>query len=71
MNDASAEPEKQVAEAKEEQESKEETKHQEIVSNIVQIFDLLSDFSSGAKQIHVKLGLGDVPNSWSANTWTR
>lgn len=70
MSDASAGPEKQIAEAKEEQEDKEEARTQLIDGHIVDIFNLLQEVTMGAKKWHVQLDVGNNPASWSTGTWT-
>jgi hypothetical protein len=69
VSDASSGPSKQVAEAKEEQESKEEARSQMIAGHIVDIFELLQEVTQGAKKLHVQLDIGNNPLSWSTGTW--
>jgi hypothetical protein len=69
VQDASAEPNKTVAEAKEEEEDKDEARAQALAGHIVDIYELLQDVVSGAKKFHVKLDVGNTPTSWSAGTW--
>lgn len=69
LADASEGPEKQIAEAKEEQEDKEETRHNAVVEQIVQIYDLLDEVTKGVKKWHVHLDVGNNPTSWSTGTW--
>lgn len=70
MTDASEGPENQIAEAKEEQEDKENARTELIVSHIVEIYDLLQDVTLGSKKWHVQLDIGNQPSSWSTGTWT-
>ena len=70
MTDASEGPENQIAEAKEEQEDKENARTELIVSHIVEIYDLLQDVTIGSKKWHVQLDIGNQPSSWSTGTWT-
>lgn len=70
LADASEGPEKQIAEAKEDQEDKEEARTNQIVGHIVDIYDLLQEVTLGSKKWHVKLDVGNVPSSWSTGTWT-
>jgi hypothetical protein len=69
LADASEGPEKQIAEAKEEQEDKEETRHNAVIMQIVQIYDLLDEVTKGVKKWHVHLDVGNNPTSWSTGTW--
>lgn len=69
LADASEGPEKQIAEAKEEQEDKEETRHNAIIEQIVNIYDLLDEVTKGVKKWHVHLDVGNNPTSWSTGTW--
>ena len=70
VSDASAGPESTVAEAKEEQESKEEARSQMIASHIVDIYELLQEVTQGAKKFHVQLDVGSNPLSWAGGTWS-
>lgn len=70
LADASEGPEKQIAEAKEEQEDKEETRHNAIIEQIVNIYDLLDEVTKGVKKWHVHLDVGNNPTAWSTGTWT-
>ena len=69
VQDASAGPEKQVAEAKEEQEDKEESRAQMMAGHIVDIYELLQDVVAGSKKFHVHLDVGNNPISWAGGTW--
>lgn len=69
VSDASSGPEKQVAEAKQEQEDKEEARSQMVAGHIVDIYELLQDVVAGAKKFHVQLDVGNNPISWAAGTW--
>lgn len=69
LADASEGPEKQIAEAKEEQDDKEETRHNAIIEQIVNIYDLLDEVTKGVKKWHVHLDVGNNPTSWSTGTW--
>lgn len=67
VDDASQEPEQQIAEAKEESE---DVKLAQVDEHVVAIYTLLQDVVLGTKQFHVKLALGDVPNAWlNSATW--
>ena len=70
IQDNSEEPEKQIAEAKEEQEDKENARTALIDGHIVDIYNLLTEVTVGAKKWHVKLEVGNNPTSWSPGTWT-
>jgi len=70
VSDASAGPESTVAEAKEEQESKEEARTQMIAGHIVDIYELLQEVTQGAKKFHVQLDVGTNPLSWAGGTWS-
>jgi hypothetical protein len=70
ISDASSGPESQVAEAKEEQENKEEARSQMIAGHIVDIYELLQEITQGAKKFHVQLDVGNNPLSWATGTWT-
>jgi hypothetical protein len=70
LADASEGPEKQIAEAKEEQEDKEETRHNAIIEQTVNIYDLLDEVTKGVKKWHVHLDVGNNPTAWSTGTWT-
>jgi hypothetical protein len=70
VSDASAGPESTVAEAKEEQESKEEARSQMIAGHIVDIYELLQEVTQGAKKFHVQLDVGTNPLSWAGGTWS-
>jgi hypothetical protein len=69
VQDASEEPEKQVAEAKEEQEDKEEARAQMTNENILLIYNLLNEVTQGSKKWYVHLDVGNMPTSWSPGTW--
>ena len=66
VSDAAAEPESQVAAAKEEMS---DIKLEQVDEHVLDIYNLLLDVASGAKSLSVKLRIGDVPNSWSAAVW--
>jgi hypothetical protein len=70
ISDASSGPDSQVAEAKEEQENKEEARSQMIAGHIVDIYELLQEITQGAKKFHVQLDVGNNPLSWATGTWT-
>lgn len=67
--DNSEDPEKQIAEAKEEQEDKEEARTQLIDGHILQIYELLVSVTEGSKKWHVQLDVGNTASSWSLGTW--
>lgn len=69
VSDASAEPNKTIAEAKEDEEDKEEARAQALAGHIVDIYELLQEVVSGTKKFHVKLDVGNTPTAWSAGTW--
>ena len=69
LADASEGPEKQIAEAKEEQEEKENARTALIAGHIIDIYNLLSDVTLGSKKLHVQLDVGNAPTSWSPGTW--
>jgi hypothetical protein len=69
MQDASEEPSNTVAEAKEEQDDKDEARTQAIISQITSIYDLLLDVTMGAKKFHVQLELGHAPLTWQSASW--
>lgn len=69
LQDASEGPEKQIAEAKEEQEDKEETRHVAVLNQILSIYDLLEEVTNGVRKWHVQLEVGNNPASWSTGTW--
>lgn len=68
--DNSEGPEKQIAEAKEEQEDKEDARTNLIAQHIVDIYELLQEVTIGSKKWHVQLEVGNNPASWSTGTWT-
>jgi hypothetical protein len=69
VSDAASPHEKQVAEAKEEQEDKEESRAQMMAGHIVDIYELLQEVTQGAKKFHVQLDVGTNPLSWAGGTW--
>jgi hypothetical protein len=69
IQDASEEPNKQIVEATEEKENKEENRHQQVVGNIVEIYKLLQDVCAGAQKFHVQLEVGNKPAAWSSGVW--
>ena len=69
MKDASEGPEKQVAEAKEDQEAKEDARTQAVVDQIVNIYDLLQEVVLGSKKLHVQLEIGNAPLNWQSASW--
>ena len=70
VSDASEEPESTVAEAKEDQESKEEARSLMIAGHIVDIYELLQEVTQGSKKFHVHLDVGSNPISWAGGTWS-
>ena len=61
LQDASQEPNEQLAAAKEEAA---DIKLEQVDEHIVEIYDLLLDIVSGAKSFNVKLRVGDLPSAW-------
>lgn len=70
IQDNSEEPEKQIAEAKEEQEDKENARTMLIAGHIVDIYNLLNEVTLGSKKWHVQLEVGNAPSTWASGTWT-
>jgi len=70
IQDNSEEPEKQIAEAKEEQEDKENARTMLIDGHIVDIYNLLNEVTLGSKKWHVQLEVGNAPSTWASGTWT-
>jgi hypothetical protein len=68
VQDASEGPSNTVAEAKQEEEDKEEARTQAIISQIVNIYDILLDVTLGAKRFHVQLELGNNAATWNPGT---
>jgi hypothetical protein len=70
IQDNSEDPEKQIAEAKEEQEDKENARTQLIAGHIIDIYNLLNEVTLGSKKWHVQLEVGNAPSTWASGTWT-
>ncbi len=70
ISDASSGPESTVAEAKEDQENKEEARAQMIAGHIVDIYELLQEVTQGTKKFRVQLDVGTNPLSWAGGTWS-
>jgi hypothetical protein len=69
ISDASSGPESTVAEAKEDQENKEESRTLMIAGHIVDIYELLQEVTQGTKKFRVQLDVGTNPLSWAGGTW--
>ena len=66
VSDAAAEPEAQIAAAKEEYA---DVKLEQVDAHVLDIYNLLLDVSTGSKTLTVKIKGGEVPSSWTGGGW--
>jgi hypothetical protein len=65
-SDASEDPEKQIADAKEEQAY---IKLVQVDEHVMLIHQLFQEVVAGSKKLHVQLTTGDLPTAWTAQKW--